>query len=217
LQVADAEAQLRGQYQLDVALVPEPKSTRPEGEVLAQSVVSGATVQVGSKVTLTYSAPEAVVISDVAGATAATASANLTASGFEVVSVDEASDTVELGKAIRTDPVAGTKAKAKSKVTLYVSSGLPKVLVPDVIGLGTDGANRAITDAGLKFEVKFQDVAAGSTQANKVISQSVIANTQVTKGSTVIVIIGRVPVVTTTTAVATTTTTPGATTTTSRP
>ena len=211
LQVAAAEALLRGQFQLDVALVPELKSTRPEGEVLTQNVVSGATVQVGSKVILTYSAPEAVVIPDVAGATAATASANLTASGFEVVSVDEASDTVELGRAIRTDPVAGTKAKAKSKVTLFVSSGLPKVLVPEVIGLGTDGANRAITDAGLKFEVRFQDVLAGSAQVNKVIAQSVTANTQVTKGSTVIVTIGRVLAVTTTT------TTPGATTTTSRP
>lgn len=217
LQVADAEAQLRGVYQLDVALMPDPKSTRPEGEVLTQSVVSGATVPVGSKVTLTYSAPEAAVIPDVAGQSAATASANLTASGFVVVSVDEASDTVELGKAIRTDPVAGTKAKAKSKVTIFVSSGLPKVLVPEVIGLGTDAANRTITDAGLKFEVKFQDVPAGSTQANKVTAQSVIANTQVTKGSTVVVTIGRAPVVTTTTGGATTTTTPSATTTTSRP
>ena len=57
LQVAAAEALLRGQFQLDVALVPELKSTRPEGEVLTQNVVSGATVQVGSKVILTYSAP----------------------------------------------------------------------------------------------------------------------------------------------------------------
>ena len=112
---------------------------------------------------------------------------------------------------------AADKDESRSLTLAEAKKGLPKVLVPDVIGLGTDGANRAITDAGLKFEVKFQDVAAGSTQANKVISQSVIANTQVTKGSTVIVIIGRVPVVTTTTAVATTTTTPGATTTTSRP
>ena len=52
---------------------------------------------------------------------------------------------------------------------------------------------------------------AGSAQVNKVIAQSVTANTQVTKGSTVIVTIGRVLAVTTTT------TTPGATTTTSRP
>ena len=83
--------------------------------------------------------------------------------------------------------------------------------MPEVIGLGTDGANRAITDAGLKFEVRFQDVLPGSAQVNKVIAQSVTANTQVSKGSTVVVTIGRVLAVTTTTA------TPGATTTTLRP
>jgi beta-lactam-binding protein with PASTA domain/predicted Ser/Thr protein kinase len=217
-QVADAEAQLRGQYQLDVALVGDPKSTRPEGEVLTQSVVSGANVTVGSKVTITYSAPEPIVIPDVAGQTAQTAATNLTTAGFEVITVDEASDTVELGKAIRTDPVAGTKAKPKSKITLYVSSGLPKVLVPDVLGLGSDAANRAITDAGLRFDPRFVDVPPGDSRANKVIGQLVAANTQVPKNSLVTVTIGRLVTVTTTTAGSTTTTTAtGGTTTTSRP
>ena len=216
MQVAEAEQMLRGQYQLDVQLVADARSTRPENEVIKQDPLSGTKLEIGKLVTLTYSLPAAVTVPDVANQTAATASANLTRVQLEVVPVDEASDTVEQGKAIRTDPVAGTQVKSKSKVTLFVSSGLPKVIVPDVIGLAADSANRAITEAGLRTEVKFTDVALGSPSNGRVISQSPLAPTQVNKGTVVTITVGRAPATTTTTTTspATTTTNASATTTT---
>ena len=214
MQVAEAEQMLRAQYQLDVQLVADAKSTRPENEVIKQDPLSGTKLEIGKLVTLTYSLPAAVTVPDVANQTAATASANLTRVQLEVVPVDEASDTVEQGKAIRTDPVAGTQVKSKSKVTLFVSSGLPKVIVPDVIGLAADSANRAITEAGLRTEVKFTDVALGSPSNGRVISQSPLAPTQVNKGTVVTITVGRAPATTTTTSPATTTTNASATTTT---
>ena len=214
MQVAEAEQMLRAQYQLDVQLVADARSTRPENEVIKQDPLSGTKLEIGKLVTLTYSLPAAVTVPDVANQTAATASANLTRVQLEVVPVDEASDTVEQGKAIRTDPVAGTQVKSKSKVTLFVSSGLPKVIVPDVIGLAADSANRAITEAGLRTEVKFTDVALGSPSNGRVISQSPLAPTQVNKGTVVTITVGRAPATTTTTSPATTTTNASATTTT---
>ena len=214
MQVAEAEQMLRAQYQLDVQLVADPKSTRPENEVIKQDPLSGTKLEIGKLVTLTYSLPAAVTVPDVANQTAATASANLTRVLLEVVPVDEASDTVEQGKAIRTDPVAGTQVKSKSKVTLFISSGLPKVIVPDVIGLAADSANRAITDAGLRTEVKFTDVALGSPSNGRVISQSPLAPTQVNKGTVVTITVGRAPATTTTSPPGTTTTNATATTTT---
>lgn len=218
-QAAEAEAQLRGgQYQLDVKLVPDETSTRPEGEVLKQDPISGTRLEIGKLVTLTVSAPKAVTIPDVTGQTAATATANLTRLNLEVTAVDEASDTVEAGKTIRTDPVAGTQVKARSKVTLFVSSGLPKVVVPDVVGLAADSANRTVTDAGLKIEVRFQEVPAGDPRIGRVIAQTPPPATQVVKGSTVTVTVGRGTAVTTTTAGSgTSTTTAPAATTTTRP
>ena len=217
MQVAEAEQMLRAQYQLDVQLVADPKSTRPENEVIKQDPLSGTKLEIGKLVTLTYSLPAAVTVPDVANQTAATASANLTRVQLEVVPVDEASDTVEQGKAIRTDPVAGTQVKSKSKVTLFVSSGLPKVIVPDVIGLAADSANRAITEAGLRTEVKFTDVALGSPSNGRVISQSPLAPTQVNKGTVVTITVGRAPATTTTTTSPATTTTNASATTTTRP
>ena len=214
MQVAEAEQVLRSQYQLDVQLVADPKSTRPENEVIKQDPLSGTKLEIGKLVTLTYSLPAAVTVPDVANQTAATASANLTRVLLEVVAVDEASDTVEQGKAIRTDPVAGTQVKSKSKVTLFISSGLPKVIVPDVIGLAADSANRAITEAGLKTEVKFTDVALGSPSNGRVISQSPLAPTQVNKGTVVTITVGRAPATTTTSPPGTTTTNASPTTTT---
>lgn len=217
MQVAEAEQMLRAQYQLDVQLVADAKSTRPENEVIKQDPLSGTKLEIGKLVTLTYSLPAAVTVPDVANQTAATASANLTRVQLEVVPVDEASDTVEQGKAIRTDPVAGTQVKSKSKVTLFVSSGLPKVIVPDVIGLAADSANRAITEAGLRTEVKFTDVALGSPSNGRVISQSPLAPTQVNKGTVVTITVGRAPATTTTTTSPATTTTNASATTTTRP
>ena len=205
MQADQAELTLRGQYQLDVELVADPKSTRPENEVLKQDPISGTRLEIGKKVTLTFSLPAAVTIPDVAGQTAATASANLTRVNLEVVAVDEASDTIEQGKVIRTDPVVGTQVKPKSKITLVISSGLPKVIVPDVVGLAADSANKAISEAGLKIEVKFQDVAAGNPSNGRVIAQSPPGQTQVNKGTTVTVTVGRAIAVTTTSTPVTTT------------
>ena len=65
-----------------------------------------------------------VEIPKVAGQTVAEAKENLKKANFEIgEEKTEASDTVEEGRVIRTDPDAGSARKEGSKVNLIISSG----------------------------------------------------------------------------------------------
>jgi beta-lactam-binding protein with PASTA domain len=188
--IDEAEARLVNEFKLVVTKVPDPKSTRPEGEVTKQDPAPGTKLAPGQGITLTFSQPDNVPVVDVTGQSAAVATANLTAKGFEVAAIEEASDTVEAGKVIRTDPVANTPVKPRSKVTIVVSSGVPKVAVPDVVGLLTDAARQTIEREGLKIDVRFTTVPAGSPNVGRVMSQNPLGNVQVGKGTTVVVSVG---------------------------
>jgi beta-lactam-binding protein with PASTA domain len=189
--IDEAEARLVNEFKLVVTKVPDTKSTRPEGEVTKQDPAPGTKLAPGQGITLTFSQPDNVPVVDVTGQSAAVATANLTAKGFEVAAIEEASDTVESGKVIRTDPVANTPVRPRSKVTIVVSSGVPKVAVPDVVGLLTDAARQTIEREGLKIDVRFTAVPAGSPNVGRVMSQNPLGNVQVAKGTTVVVTVGQ--------------------------
>ena len=53
------------------------------------------------------------------------------------------------GSVISQSPAAGTQVNTGSAVSLVVSSGLPQVAVPSVVGLTQAAATTAITGAGL--------------------------------------------------------------------
>jgi serine/threonine-protein kinase len=208
LPVDDAELRLRSQG-FDVERVPDTKSTRPDGEVTKQDPVPGTSLTAGGKVTITFSSPEEKDVPDVANQPAFTAGATLTKAGFEVEERTEASDTVEQGKVIRTDPKAGSKLKVGEKIVIFTSSGSAQVLVPDVGGVLANTADQTITQAGLVTDPRFQDLPAGSSNIGRVISQNPPGNTQVRKGSTVIITVGRAASSPTTTAGSGPTTTAG--------
>ncbi len=163
---------------------------RDKGEVTKQEPAPGTKLAPGAQITLTFSQPENVPVPDVTGQSALVASANLTAKNFEVEAVEEANETIESGKVIRSDPPANTPVRPRSKVKIIVSSGIPKSTVPDVTGLLTDGARQSLQREGLGIDVRFTTVPAGSANLGKVISQNPPANAQVARGTTVVVTIG---------------------------
>jgi serine/threonine protein kinase len=63
--------------------------------------------------------------------------------------VFEPSDTVPEGFVIRTNPVAQTSVKRGTEVTVYVSSGILLVKVPELTGLSTADARAALQAVGL--------------------------------------------------------------------
>ena len=79
--------------------------------------------------------PATVEIPKVAGQTVAEAKENLKKANFEIgEEKTEASDTVEEGRVIRTDPDAGSSRKEGTKVNLIISSGQQSFKIGNYIG-----------------------------------------------------------------------------------
>ncbi|MBX7552683.1 Stk1 family PASTA domain-containing Ser/Thr kinase [Streptomyces sp. NPDC004232] len=80
------------------------------------------------------------------------------------------------------DPTAGTQVKKGDTITLVVSTGAPKVQVPDVRGIQFDQAESQLKDKG--FEVDRKDVVS-SQPAGVVTAQNPDGGTEKEKGSTI--------------------------------
>ncbi|NKQ56595.1 Stk1 family PASTA domain-containing Ser/Thr kinase [Amycolatopsis sp. K13G38] len=90
-----------------------------------------------------------VAVPQVAGMDQATADQTLRQQGFTAKFVKKAHNTVAAGRAIDTQPAAGTSAERGSEVTVALSSGRP--VVPDIsAGTSIAEAEAAITAAQLK-------------------------------------------------------------------
>jgi beta-lactam-binding protein with PASTA domain/predicted Ser/Thr protein kinase len=120
----------------------------------------------------------------------------------------EASSEVAEGLVIRSDPEAGTEVSIDRQVILYISSGPETELVPSVVGLTQQAAEQAISNKGFIPVFEAQDVAAGSPDAGKVISQDPPAGEDLELGSDVTIRVGVEVPATTTSSTTTTTTQP---------
>jgi beta-lactam-binding protein with PASTA domain len=120
----------------------------------------------------------------------------LNAFGFQVTKVYEHSITVLNGFAIRTDPPVGTQVPVGSPVTLYISSGPDKVIMPNLIGLTETQAQTLITSSRL---VLFNTSREYSNQpVGQVIGQSPDAGLSVDPGRLVGISVSKGPQATTT-------------------
>lgn len=121
----------------------------PEGAVLAQSPIPGQSVRPGAPVEVTLSrGPEAHSIPDVAGLSERQASILLERLGFRVAA-ETATHPSEAGRAIRTEPEAGTELTVPADVTLLVSRGSPLTSVPVLSGRFIDEARGILESSGL--------------------------------------------------------------------
>ncbi len=85
---------------------------------------------------------EMIEVPNVTGLTQQVANERLRADGFEVDFEFEASDTVEPGNVIRTEPGFGTTAPQGSTIRLIVSSGSEEYPVPPLVGQPIDIATQ---------------------------------------------------------------------------
>ena len=98
----------------------------------------------------------------------------------------EESMTVKKGLVIKTDPAAGTTGNHASKVVIYVSSGVGKTKMPDLLGKTKTEAEKLLKAAGLEGEV-VEEVKADLTddEENTVTRQSIEKDTEIAKGTKV--------------------------------
>jgi beta-lactam-binding protein with PASTA domain len=121
-----------------------------KGKVIRQSPEADVQLEKGKHVAITVSkGPAPVAVPSVRGTTAAEAKATLEALGFTVVQTSKFSDSVAKGKAIGTDPPAGSKEDKGSEVTLIVSKGPESFKMLEVIGMKTGDAKKKLEGLGL--------------------------------------------------------------------
>lgn len=125
------------------------------GTVIKQSPEAGSKVMQGSKVTLIVaSSDKDITMPNVYGLSLELAQQTLQLEGLNnFKTMDIASDNVEEGKVIYTDPKATSIVSAEQEVTIYVSAGptttvIETLTVPDVSGLTQSGARAFLEKFG---------------------------------------------------------------------
>lgn len=166
----------------------------PANQILLQTPTAGLGARPNSVVTVDVSGgTNTVRVPDVIGDEQVAATKLLTALplNFVVTVVAEASDVIEVGRVVRSEPLGDTAVAPGSPITLYVSSGKSLITVPNVIGQdGTTSASQ-LTALGLQVTLTEQVLPPGDALNGKVVAQSVVAGTAATPGSEIALTIGR--------------------------
>ncbi|MCU1412249.1 MAG: pknB [Rhodoglobus sp.] len=126
----------------------------------------------------------AVDVPDVAGQAYLDGANALTDAKLVPKQVDEASETIDKGIILRTDPGPGISVSPGLEVQVFVSSGPPRSAVPDLVNLDEASAVTAITQAGLKYGSTTQEYSP-SVRQGVVIRSTPDASKDVPKGSTI--------------------------------
>ncbi|MGN0517028.1 Stk1 family PASTA domain-containing Ser/Thr kinase [Eubacterium sp.] len=164
------------------------------GTVIRQSPEAGSKVMQGSKVTLVVaSSDKDITMPNVYGLSLELAQQTLQLEGLQSFkTMNIASENVEEGKVIYTDPKAASIVSAEQEITIYVSSGpsttvIETITVPDVLGLSQSGARAFLEKYGFtNISFVTQDDAIKKGVA---ISQSPAAGSQAKANDSIKVII----------------------------
>ncbi|MFM7271799.1 MAG: PASTA domain-containing protein, partial [Actinomycetes bacterium] len=132
-----------------------------------------------------------VRIPAVEGKVAEDARLDLEAAGFAVTTEEETSETIEEGTAIRTDPPSGRNVPVDTPIRLFVSTGKPKVTVPEVANLTLNDALVRLQGAGLTPQTSREPSA--TVPIDSVISSDPPGGATVPKGSVVKLVISSGP------------------------
>ena len=137
-----------------------------------------------------------VVVPDVAGYSVIDAENALKNAGFEVnvQTQKEESETVEKGKVIRTDPVAGRSIKKGSLITLYESLGKEIYVVEDYTGKNSIEVKTLLENVyHLSVKVEEKDGEAGKEYSqDEIIGQSVKVGTKLSEGDEIILYVAKI-------------------------
>jgi eukaryotic-like serine/threonine-protein kinase len=129
------------------SVLPHPQT--PEGSILAQSPLPGQETVAGTPVRVTISAGAARrTIPNLDGMPAEGAGRALEAAGF-TVRFEEVEHERPTGTVLAVQPAPGSQVQLPASVVLRVSSGPPRVEVPDVTGMDQNEARRVLEQAAL--------------------------------------------------------------------
>ncbi len=185
---------------LNVVSEEEFSSEIAAGRVTRTDPEVDATLSVGQTVTLWISrGPQTATMDDLTDQPQTNAEAylrNLTGMNLEIRVEKEASEDVEEGNVIRTDPQKGATLTAGQTVTLYVSTGSDVVMttVPEVLGMDISKAASLLTGKNLDYDY---DLVESDKPKDQVIEQDVVKGTEVPEGTVIHLKVSKGPAETT--------------------
>ena len=112
------------------------------------------------------------------------------ADGFVPVVNHHASRTTAVGLVFKQSTPAGKRIPKQSEITIWVSTGLPKAEVPDLVGTSSTDAVAALTKLGLKPRLR---PVPSAKPAGTVLAQDPPPQTKSTVGSTVWINVSKGP------------------------
>ena len=135
-----------------------------------------------------------IKVPDVSGLDISEAINALQNEGFKIADQqkEQASDEIEKGKVVKTNPVAGVKKTKGSEVTLYISTGNEGFTMEDFTGKNYYTVYGTLTAYGILVIPEKRDVSDTDVDASSILDQSVKAGEKVAKGDTVILYIPNV-------------------------
>ena len=167
----------------------------PVGCIISQEPAYMANYTIKEKSTITVIVSKGrnvVIVPKVVGLTRDEAVAKLEELGLLVNVTEEYSKKVEAGYVIEQDVKEKEEIDAGETITIKVSKGIEKVIVPDLSGKTEDEAKKLIKDNGLKL--KNVEVGTDESKAEGVvIYQDLEANSEVEKDSYINITINSLP------------------------
>jgi serine/threonine-protein kinase len=118
------------------------------------------------------------------------ARAKIKADGFVPVVNHHASRTTAAGLVFMQSTPAGKRLPKQSEITIWVSTGLPKAVVPDLVHSSSTDAVATLTKLGLKPRLR---QVPSAEAAGTVLAQDPPADTKATVGSTVWINVSKGP------------------------
>jgi serine/threonine-protein kinase len=175
---------------LEVTTDPEFSDKVKKGFAIRTVPPEGTTVTKGTRVRLLVSqGPEQVTVPDVTGLSRESAEARLRDAKLASAVDEQASDAVPKGDVISQSPGAGAEVARDSTVTIVVSTGKEKVVVPDVVGMKEGKATSTLANAGLSPSREEREVT-DPAQDGVVVDERPGAGTEVEKGREVVIVVG---------------------------
>ena len=159
------------------------------GYIYEQKTAAGLELREGQTLKLLVcvsSGLKDIEIPDVKGLTEDEAIQKLVNAGFLEDNIRiKTKEDMEIKKdlAIHTDPEAGEGRNYKTKITIYISTGVGKTTMPDLIGKTKQEAEKLLQDAVLTGEIV--EEVNEEYEPNTVISQEIDADEELDKGTVV--------------------------------
>jgi len=163
------------------------------GYVFSQDQPKNKKLKKGAKITVKVSMGQSTVnVPNVYGMTESQAVSELKHKKFEWIIKKIASETVEEGKVVKTEPAKDSPQPQGTQITVYISSGKPikYVTVPDrLIGVKEDAVKKAIEEAELTYKVNRVNIKSGEKYYGEgfVVNVNPGSGTEVIEGSEVVV------------------------------